>query len=63
MPPEQVLQHWLELLQASPGGRLHCRGRALPAGQQKLVVPPHAFPHAPQFDGVFNAVQTPLQQP
>ena len=61
-PAEQLLQHWLLLVHVAPVGRLHpdC---LLPAGQQKLVVPPHTFPQAPQLLAVFSAVQTPLQQP
>jgi hypothetical protein len=62
-PPLQLLQHWLLLLQLAPGALRHCNGRALPAGQQKFVVPEHTFPQDPQFDGVFSGAQTPLQQP
>jgi hypothetical protein len=53
----------LLLLQALPVGRLHCSGRPLPAGQQKLVCPAHTFPQAPQLLVVFSGLQTPLQQP
>jgi hypothetical protein len=39
MPKRQLLQHWLLLLHDCPGARLQPL-RALPGGQQKLVVPP-----------------------